>query len=105
MSGSAAWVYMDSARRVTMLYAGTSIGPLTLRRGCSWVLLSQRTLGFGSLQVSFTDAFCPAAPNKRTIQALPSSLGLKALTRTLGLETSRPGVLGSSPRPGTPSNR
>jgi hypothetical protein len=46
-------------------------------------LLNHIVFGTGFAQASLAFLGCPLALNKRTIRALPSSLGLKAVTITL----------------------
>ncbi len=60
--------------------------------GFSLVLLSQTVLGPGLVHVSLTRSGLPAAPKSLTIFAFPSSLGLKAVTRTLSEESLSTGA-------------
>ena len=72
---------------------GTSTTGAAFSRGSSLVSLSHIWRGAGLAQDSFTFSALPEAPNSRTIHALPSSLGLKAVMTTLSNDkASRAGV-------------
>ena len=78
-----------------MPQAGTSTAGAAFSRGSSLVSLSHTCRGAGLAQASFTFSVLPEAPNSRTIQALPSSLGLKAVTTTLSDDKASRGFAGA----------
>ena len=83
-----------------MLDAGTVILPVagTGLRGCSLVSLNETVLGVAPVQLNSTVSSVFELPKRRTIQALPSSLGLKAVTCALVLERRNGSCLNDSPR-------
>ena len=84
-----------------MPQAGTSMAGPVFSRGFSLVSLSQSCCGAGLVQASFTRWGWPETPKSRMIQALPSSLGLKAVTTTLSEDKARRGFSGVGPDAGT----
>src|ERR1035437_10962863 len=89
-----------SARRVTMPQPGTSTEGPAFSRGFSLVSLSHTCCGVGSAQASLIFSVLPEAPNSRTIHALPSSLGLKAVITTLPEDSPKRGFKGAEPDAG-----
>ena len=84
--------YGSSARSVTTPQAGTGTSPETSCLGRSLVSLSHSRFGAGCDQVSFALTGLSLAPNKRTMIAVPSSLGFSPLTSTSAGSTRSSGV-------------
>ena len=98
--------YLNSARTVTTPHAGTVMGPVSLVIGFSPVLLSHTLAGAGSRQVIVVLTSRPAAPQRRTMIALPSSLGLQRGHQHVGRVELRSGVAGGAgPRAGAGRQR
>ena len=71
-----------SARSVTRPQAGIGMSPASSRSGRSLVSLSQTCFGAGADHSNLATAGWSLALNRRTMIALPSSLGFRPLTST-----------------------
>src|ERR1700732_1743969 len=81
-----------STRRVTRSQPSTWIGPSAGRSFSSARLLIQDFTDVAALQSSFAVLDSPEAPNRRTIHADRSSLGLRVIARTSAGSIFKSGV-------------